>query len=84
MKQDNDETLDSPDKRVFITNLVLRLKFKLKQKSLELFYIKCDHYSREETIQGRKLLNNRRFWLRKLFKGGKYSRAETIRGNTVT
>ena len=58
--------------------------YKSSKKSLELFYIKCDHYSREETIQGRKLLNNRRFLLRKLFKGGKYSRAETIRGNTVS
>ena len=43
----------------------------------------CDHYSRAETNQGRKLLNIRRFLLRKLFKGGNYSRAETIRGNTV-
>ena len=34
-------------------------------------------------IQGRKLLIIRRFLLRKLFKGGNYSRAETIRGNTV-
>ena len=43
----------------------------------------CDHYSRAETNQGRKLLNIRRFLLRKLFKGGNYSREETIRGNTV-
>jgi hypothetical protein len=35
--------------------------FKSSKKSLELFYIKCDNYSKEETIQGRKLLNNRRF-----------------------
>ena len=35
------------------------------------------------TIQGRKVLIFRRLWPRKLFKGGKYSRAETIRGNTV-
>ena len=41
------------------------------------------NYSREETIQGRKLLIIRRFWLRKLFKGGNYSREETIWGNTV-
>ena len=34
-------------------------------------------------IQGRKLLIIRRFLPRKLFKGGNYSRAETIRGNTV-
>ena len=34
-------------------------------------------------IQGRKLLIIKRFLLRKLFKGGNYSRAETIRGNTV-
>jgi hypothetical protein len=33
----------------------------------------CNDYSREETIK----------YQRKLFKGGKYSRAETIRGNTV-
>ena len=46
-------------------------------------WLKCDYYSREETIQGRKLLIFRRFLLRKLFKGGKYSREETIRGNTV-
>ena len=44
---------------------------------------KCDHYSSAETIQGRKLLIIKRFWPRKLFKGGNYSRAETIRGNTV-
>jgi hypothetical protein len=43
----------------------------------------CDHYSRAETNQGRKLLIIKRFLLRKLFKGGNYSRAETIRGNTV-
>ena len=35
------------------------------------------------TIQGRKLLIIRRLLLRKLFKGGKYSREETIHGNTV-
>ena len=34
-------------------------------------------------IQGRKLLIIRRFLLRKLIKGGNYSSAETIRGNTV-
>ena len=34
----------------------------------------CDHYSRAETNQGRKLLIIRRFLLRKLFKGGNYSR----------
>ena len=44
---------------------------------------RCDHYSRAETNQGRKLLIIRRFWPRKLFKGGNYSRVETIRGNTV-
>ena len=43
----------------------------------------CDHYSRAETNQGRKLLIIRRFLVRKLFKGGNYSRAETIRGNTA-
>ena len=42
------------------------------------------NYSKEETIQGRKLLKNRRFWPRKLFKEGNYSRAETIWGNTVS
>ena len=36
------------------------------------------NYSGEETIQRRKLLIIRNFWLRKLFKGGKYSREETI------
>ena len=34
-------------------------------------------------IQGRKLLINRTFWVRQLFKGDNYSREETIRGNTV-
>ena len=43
----------------------------------------CDHYSRAETNQGRKVLIIKRFLLWKLFKGGNYSRAETIRGNTV-
>ena len=38
----------------------------------------CDQYSRAETNQGRKLLIIRRFLLRKLFKGGNYSRAEAI------
>ena len=47
------------------------------------FNINCDNYSKEETIQGRKLLIIRRFWVRKQFKGGKCSREETIRGNTV-
>ena len=49
----------------------------------KMFYIKCDNFSRAETIQGRKLLIIRRFWLWKLFKGGNYSRAETICRNTV-
>ena len=44
----------------------------------------CDLYSRAETNPGRKLLIIRRFLLGKLFKGGNYSRVETIRGNTVT
>ena len=34
----------------------------------------CGNYSKEETIQGRKVLNDRRFSLRKLFKGGNYMR----------
>ena len=42
-----------------------------------------DNYSRETTIQGRKLLNSRTFRVRQLFKGDNYSREETIRGNTV-
>ena len=46
-----------------------------------LFY--CDKYSRETTIQGRKLLISRTFLVRQLFKGDNYSREETIRGNTV-
>ena len=45
--------------------------------------LKCGNYSREETIQGRKLLINRRFKVRQLFKGDNYSREETIRGNKV-
>ena len=36
-----------------------------------------------ETNWGRKLLIIRRFWMLKLYKGGNYSRAETIRGYTV-
>ena len=47
------------------------------------FGAKRENCSSEETIQGRKLLIIRRFWPRKLFKGGNYSREETIRGNTV-
>ena len=39
---------------------------------------KGGNYSREETIQGRKLLIIRRFWPRKQFKGGKYSREKSI------
>ena len=42
------------------------------------------NYSSAETNQGRKLLIIWRFWPRKLFKGGNYSRAESIRGNTVS
>ena len=34
----------------------------------------CDHYSRAETNQGRKLLIIRKFLPRKLFRGGNYSR----------
>ena len=47
-----------------------------------LFY--CDKYSRETTIQGRKLLISRTFLVRQVFKGDNYSREETIRGNTVS
>ena len=49
------------------------------------FYIlcKCDKFLMEEFIQRVKLLIIRKFLLRKIFKGGKYSREETIRGNTV-
>ena len=40
---------------------------------------RCDHYSRAETNQGRKLLLIiKRFWPRKLFKGGNYSRKYCI------
>ena len=53
-------------------------------KGIAKIFIRCGNYSRAETIQGRKLLNIRRFRPRKLFEGGNYSRAETIRGNTVT
>ena len=45
---------------------------------------KCVHLQKNATIiQVRKLLIIKRFLPRKLFKGGNYSRAETIRGNTV-
>ena len=66
----------------FISNIVWSLNWRFWTLLYKVL-IKCDRYSREETIQGRKLLKNRRFLLRKLFKGGNYSRAETIRGNTV-
>ena len=45
-----------------------------------LFYIKCNNYSRGETNQ---LLIIRRFWPQKEFKGGNYSKAETICGNRL-
>ena len=44
---------------------------------------KGDNYSRETTIQGRKLLISSPYLLPQLFKGDNYSREETIRGNTV-
>ena len=47
------------------------------------FYVHCDNYSKETTIQGRKLLTCRTFLVQQVFKGDKYSREETIRGNTV-
>ena len=37
-------------------------------------HTQCDNYSRETTIQGRKLLIIRTFCVRQLFKGGNYSR----------
>ena len=40
------------------------------------------NYLREETIQGRKLITIRRPWLPKIFNEGKYSRVETIWGNS--
>ena len=46
--------------------------------------LRCDNYSRETTIQGRKLLIRKTFLVRQVFKGDKYSREETIRGNTVS
>jgi hypothetical protein len=82
IKHSNNETLESPANNIYHKYI---LEFKLKvinQTKMSRIFL-CDNYSREESIQGRKLLNNRRFWLRKLFKGGKYSREETIRGNTV-
>ena len=45
--------------------------------------IKGGNYSREETIQGRKLVSKKASKGRKLFKGGNYIRADTIQGNTV-
>ena len=44
---------------------------------------RCGNYSRADANQGRKPLIFRRFFLRKLFKGGNYSRPETICGNKV-
>ena len=41
------------------------------------------NYSREEIIQGRKLVSIKTSKGRKLFKGGNYIRADTIKGNTV-
>ena len=40
-------------------------------------------YISETTIQGRKLIINRTFLARQVFKGDNYSREETICGNTV-
>ena len=64
---------------------LLLQKYKCDHYSRAVLFIwlECDYYSREETIQGRKLLIIRRFLLRKLFIGGKYSREEIIRWNTV-
>ena len=45
--------------------------------------LRCDNYSRETTIQGRKLLISKTFLVRQVFKGDNYSREETIRGNMV-
>ena len=45
--------------------------------------IEGGNYSREETIQGRKLVSKKASKGRKLFKGGNYIRADTIQGNTV-
>ena len=45
--------------------------------------LRCDNYSRETTIQGRKLLISKTFLVRQVFKGDNYSKEETIRGNTV-
>ena len=72
VKRQLDESKNSPSERI-----------------CPIVYIHFDSYSfrgnlsRAETIQRRKVLIFRWFRPRKLFKGGKYSRAETIRGNTV-
>ena len=55
------------------------------KQSLELFYIKCGNYSREETIQGRKLLISyileaETIQRRKLFKGGDYEEIQYAYG----
>ena len=66
---------------MFLLHSTYLINIQMGQQIQMQIYIRCDDYSREETIQRRKLLINRSFWLRKLFKGGKYSREETICGN---
>ena len=53
------------------------------QQLLIIGLFECDNYSREKTIQGRKLLIIRTFWVRQLFKGDNYSRETTILGRKL-
>ena len=51
MKRNNDETLESPAKRIH-HKYTLSLNWKLWIEQKTLFYIKCDNHSREETFCG--------------------------------
>ena len=83
--------LDAADKDKFACSKLHEIKqyllIFLVILMLGMYHIICHMYIYKNIsatiIQGRKLLIISRFWPRKLFKGGNYSRAETIRGNTV-
>ena len=61
---------------------IFEAEWKYKLVSIKCTF-QCDKYTRETTIQGRKLLIIRTFLVRQVFKGDNYSREETVRGNTV-
>ena len=55
MQQNNDETLESPAEKDYHRYLDGVKTEGLKSSKRVWNYLKCDHYSKEETIQGRKL-----------------------------